>query len=382
MTSVLIICGGLGGRLAPGIAVAERLVERGISCRLYVARAQVDQRLCRRYVGLDFASAPGAAFRLRPLSLPRFLWGQVALAVYATRELRREDPAVVYALGGFLSPLFVLLARIRGIRVVLHCVNRLPGRTLGLLMRYADRVYLPHGGDTRRLGVVKRRITPVPVRKEIRRVPRQYAREKLGFDVPGRLLVVVGGSDGAESLNRWLQDNMEGLCARGINIFAVTGLDSEAVASGRLSFRTPEGAECRVRLEAFTDQISLVYSAADLVVSRTGATTQAELIQCATPSIQVPRSRLAGGRELANAEFLERYGACVLVREERMDSLRAEIEELIFNDWLLERFRRNLEHLRREDAAEEVAADLRQMVRNPPQPPARKRAPRKEAMVW
>ena len=116
----------------------------------------------------------------------------------------------------------------------------------------------------------------------------------------------------------------------------------------------------------FCDRIGELLSAADLVVSRAGAGTLAELIRCEMPAILVPYPHAASDHQRANAAFFERQGGGLVVEESAIGGLLDEVVELVFNDWLLRQFRANLKRMDRANSLDLMLADLEELARADP----------------
>ena len=112
-------------------------------------------------------------------------------------------------------------------------------------------------------------------------------------------------------------------------------------------------------------------SAADLVISRAGAGTLAELIRCETPAILVPYPQAADDHQRRNAEFFERQGGGISLEQSRLDRLHAEVLDVIFNDWLIRKFRGNLQRMDRANSLEIMLRDLECMAGTEGTPAAR-----------
>lgn len=356
----LIVCGGTGGHLAPGIALAERLTARGHDCRLVVSRKEVDSRLRAKYTHLNFEPAPGAAFGLKPMVFFRFL-GQFFSAYGVARRLMREfSPHAVIAFGGFMSPPYIFQARRRKIFVALHEANRQPGRAIRTLARFADRIYLPVG--VRLKGIPPARMTDggYPIRKEIRHTKKVDARQKMKLTGHGKTLVVVGGSQGAMALNQWVGKNFKELAEHGVNVFAVTGPGKGSASV--VEVQAASGETARAEFMPFCDDMGLLLSVADLVVSRAGAGAIAEIVACLAPAVLIPYPFAADRHQEANAAFLEKQGACVVLPQERLDDLMGEVRDLLFNDAMLNQLRTNLRALSHTNAAQTMALELEAIV--------------------
>jgi UDP-N-acetylglucosamine--N-acetylmuramyl-(pentapeptide) pyrophosphoryl-undecaprenol N-acetylglucosamine transferase len=355
MSRFVIACGGTGGHLAPGIAVAEELSNRGHECVLLVSRKGVDERLSAKYEKLRFVKSPGKGFTGGPIGAFTFLFSQIHSIAFAYRILG-ERPAAVMAFGGFTSTGVVVAAFLRGIPVALHEANRNPGRAVRMLRHFAKRLYLPDAITLHGVPASIVRYNGYPVRKEIKRTSRQEARKEFGFDPNGKLLVVLGGSQGASSLNKWAVANAKALCSNGINVCCICGPGKDVPEDFEMQGTT--GIVSRVRFIPFCDKMGILMSAADIAVSRAGAGSIAEIIECGVPSILVPYPFAADNHQMANARYLEQQGGCVVLGEERMEGLLSEVLDLAFSDWLLERLCFNLDQVRRCDCASVIADDL------------------------
>jgi len=356
MSNFVISCGGTGGHLAPGIAVAQALQDKGHQCRLIISTKDVDSRLVRNYPQLQYAKSPGIGFSLSPLRFIRFNYEQARGLAFTIKLLRDFKADAVIGFGGFLTIGAVFAAFLTGVPVVLHEANRKAGRAIRMMAGFARRIYLPPGVSIK--GLPRRIVSHCgyPIRKDIQPVPQDEARARLGIDVPGKLLLVFGGSQGASSLNQWVTQHFDALAKENISVFCVTGLNKEA--AGTIEQRTPDGQIAKAIFSPFVDQMSDVLSAADLVVARAGAGSIAEFARCRLPSILVPYPYAADDHQLANARFLEQQGGAVVVPESELDRLLGEVIELIFNDWLIRRLRENLERLDRENPVENIIQDV------------------------
>jgi UDP-N-acetylglucosamine--N-acetylmuramyl-(pentapeptide) pyrophosphoryl-undecaprenol N-acetylglucosamine transferase len=356
----LVSCGGTGGHLSPGIALAEGLIARGHEAVLLISRKRVDGRLIGKYPGLRFERMPGHPFSLRPLALARCAASQALALLFCLRLIARWRPDAIVGFGGFTSAPIVLAGGLARIPVVLHESNRVPGLAIRTTGRFAQRVYLPAGVRIGSVSPWVSRQVGLPVRGEIVRLPRADSRAALGLDPNQKVLAVLGGSQGASVLNEWTRINVGTLAAEGIQVYCLTGLDKGPAES--IEMRTRTGAAVRVIFAPFCDRMAELLSAADLVVSRAGAGTLAELVRCETPAILVPYPHAADRHQDRNAEFFERQGGGLVVNQAMMGGLLAEVMEAIFNEWLLRKFRANLQRMDRANPLETILLDLEEIA--------------------
>jgi UDP-N-acetylglucosamine--N-acetylmuramyl-(pentapeptide) pyrophosphoryl-undecaprenol N-acetylglucosamine transferase len=356
MSTFVISCGGTGGHLAPGIALAEGLVDRGHKVHLLISRKRVDARLVEKYPHFEFVPMPGRGFSWNPIKLGLCALSQIQGLTFCRQLVRKVRPAAIVGFGGFTSTGIVVAGRMSGVPVALHEANRVPGRAIRTLGGLAQRVYLPAGIRIPGISAAVTRHMGLPVRREIARVAPATARTSMGFDANQKLLVIFGGSQGATVLNEWVRRDMSSLARDGVQICCVTGLDK-----GRdevIELRSQTGALVRARFMVFCDRVADLLSAADLVVARAGAGTIAELIRCEAPAILVPYPQAADDHQRANAMFFERQGGGIVVDQTAVERLTAEVTDTIFNESLLRTFRGNLQRMDRANVLSLMLDDL------------------------
>jgi UDP-N-acetylglucosamine--N-acetylmuramyl-(pentapeptide) pyrophosphoryl-undecaprenol N-acetylglucosamine transferase len=360
MSKYLISCGGTGGHLSPGISLAEGLAARGHEAVLLVSQKKVDARLLEKYPHLRFERMPGTGFSLNPIQLLKCVVSQARSFLQCLRLVRSVRPDGLVGFGGFTSAPIVFAGRLLGVPVALHESNRVPGLAIRSLGRFARRVYLPPGIRIPSIRPAATRHVGLPVRREFVRQPQAAARAALGLDAHQKVLVILGGSQGSGALNDWVRDQLAVLAAEGIQVYCVTGMGKGR--DGVTMLKTKTGAPVRAEFVAFSDRIAELLSAADLVLSRAGAGTLAELIRCETPAILVPYPQAADDHQRANASFFERQGGGIVVAQTRVAGLTAEVLDIIFNDWLLRQFRGNLQRMDRANSLELMLHDLEQLA--------------------
>jgi UDP-N-acetylglucosamine--N-acetylmuramyl-(pentapeptide) pyrophosphoryl-undecaprenol N-acetylglucosamine transferase len=360
----IIACGGTGGHLSPGIALAEALVARGHGVTLFVSHKQVDTRLVEKYPHLAAERVPSAPFGWRPDAHLRFHWHQAKGLLFSLRFMRGRRPDAIVGFGGFTNAGVVMAGRLLGIPVALHEANRVPGRAVRVLSRVARRLYLPPGVRMPGIRGVMVRHTGLPVRNEIAHLRRDEARALLGANPAQKLLVVIGGSQGSGSLNNWVEEHLAALALEGIQVYCVTGLGKGA--AGMRELRDKNGQVVRAWFEPFSDRVGVLMSAADLVLSRAGAGTIAELVRCETPAVLIPYPHAADNHQWANAIYFEQQGGGLVIGEQAFGGLRQEVLDVVFNDWLLNKFRGNLHRMARENCVGTIVQDLEDLANGTP----------------
>ncbi|MBQ2732277.1 MAG: UDP-N-acetylglucosamine--N-acetylmuramyl-(pentapeptide) pyrophosphoryl-undecaprenol N-acetylglucosamine transferase [Opitutales bacterium] len=353
----VIACGGTGGHLSPGIALAERLTDLGYRCVLIVSRKKIDARLLEKYPQLEFRRAPGAGLDFSPMGLLRFFCSQCSAIAFAFAFLLKNRPAAYVSFGGFMTLGMALVCKVLFIPVILHEANRIPGKAVRWISRISTRVYLPPGVRVKGLSPLVFRSAGFPVRREIKPLDKAKCRRMLGFPENGRLVAIFGGSQGAKPLNDWILSAWEQFSAAGISVLCVTGPGKD-IKDALIEKTSASGEPVVARFIPFCDTMAEALSAADIVISRAGAGTLAECIACRVPAILVPYPFAADNHQAANAKYYQEKGAGIMVPQSEIDSLTGIVLEIISDKDLLPRFRENIEKLAREYVWDNVVSDL------------------------
>ena len=365
MRNIVIACGGTGGHLTPGIALAQSLEEKGYPCWLFISQKSVDTRLSSKYPKLSFEPMPGAPLIRTPLGVMKFGKGFLSSFLRSQSFYRKVGADALIGFGGFSTFGPAMAARSKGIPIFIHEANRAVGKAVRFLAKRSTRVYLPEGMRMKGISPEIVRNMGYPLRQEFRRLPRERARKQLGISLRDRLLVVLGGSQGASSLNKWVKGNLTALADEGISIYCLTGMNKES--SGVVQLDGPNGQTVPSRFVSFTDEMNVVLSAADLVISRAGAGAIAEIVRCRVPSILVPYPHAADNHQFLNANFLEGKGGAIVCEEKDLTtSMMEEVSEVMFNEEFRAILRRNLFSLDEGDAAVRMVNDISQCLNEKP----------------
>lgn len=358
---VIFAGGGTGGHLYPGIALAQHLRELDARGFFLCTDRPFDWRELAAY-GMDFEPLP--APKLRPfLSLP----GAMMNAVRIARErLRGFAPDLVVGLGGYGSFPTLAAAAVEGMPYALFEANAQPGRANLLTARGARRIYTQWEEARRAFPGLGDRVmhTGSPLRSGLERIARAEARRRLDLDPDAPVVGIIGGSQGAESLNRLVVRELA--TVPGVKILHLAGRSADAV---RAAWRDA-GRDARV--EEFRRDMGTVYSACDLMISRAGALAIAELEALGCASVLVPYPHAAGDHQAANARVLARAGAAAMVdeRDAQPGALEGWVRRLMRGDPVFDKMRRVISTLARPDSARHIVKDWESWI------PTRGPAPR------
>lgn len=303
------MAGGTGGHVFPALAVAAELRARGCAVHWLGTRRGIEARLVpAQGYPLEFLQVRGLRGKRWGARL-RGLAGLLAAGVEALAVLRRIRPQVAVGFGGYAAGPGAIAARLRGVPLVIHEQNAIPGTTNRLLRRLAVRVLC--GFPAALPGALH---TGNPLRAEIAALAGRDAPPRPG---PPHLLV-LGGSLGARALNRALPAALALLPAAQRPLVRHQ-CGAEHLDEARAAYRAA-GVEAEVL--AFIDDMAAAYRWADFAVCRAGALTVAELAAAGLPAVLVPYPHAIDDHQYHNARWLEQGGAALVLRESELDPQR------------------------------------------------------------
>jgi UDP-N-acetylglucosamine--N-acetylmuramyl-(pentapeptide) pyrophosphoryl-undecaprenol N-acetylglucosamine transferase len=307
---LMLMAGGTGGHVFPALAVAEHLRASGVPLTWLGTGRGLEATLVPR-AGYPFMAICARGLRrtglFKQLAAP--LWLVLAL-IECLWLLRRQRPGAVLGMGGYASGPGGVAAWLMRIPLLIHEQNAVPGVTNRLLAAFATRVMesFPDSFPAHRSALR----TGNPVRAEVAALASSLAR---GRGPGGALrLLVIGGSQGAAALNRVVPEAIARMPGRAIDVWHQVGhLDGGETGKRYATL----GIEARV--EPFIEDVALAYAWAGLVLCRAGASTVFELCAAGTPAILVPYPYAVDDHQTANARYLAKRGAAILLPQGDLD---------------------------------------------------------------
>lgn len=321
---MIVTGGGTGGHLFPGIAVAEEMLRRFPEGRvLFVStdRAIDNKTLADR----SFAKKSIACLPLKGKSVLETLKSMAQLPIslwQALRIVRDFKPQLVLGVGGYVTGPVVLAARLLGVKTCIHEQNSIPGMANRMLGKIVDQVYISIPGSEGFFPKGKAVLTGNPVRAELLQEADQQKTH-----AASKTVLVLGGSQGAHRVNALMVEAFAAnRSADPVQVRHQTGNSDEAWVRKAYS-----EAGVAAQVSSFIADMAAAYRDADLVVSRAGATTLAELAVLGKPAILIPYPYAADDHQTTNAAFLVRGGAALMFQEQELDGpkLRGEILGLL-----------------------------------------------------
>ncbi|GAB3564492.1 undecaprenyldiphospho-muramoylpentapeptide beta-N-acetylglucosaminyltransferase [Spirosoma luteolum] len=360
---VIISGGGTGGHIYPAIAIANELkaIDPHTDVLFVGAEGKMEMEKVPRagypiiglpVVGIQRSLTP--ANLLFPVKLARSLMRAQAIV----REFR---PDVAVGVGGYASGPLLLAATMKGIPTLIQEQNSYAGLTNKVLARWARRICVAYPGMDAFFPADKIRLTGNPVRSDIQHADRQIdaGRQLFGLAADRPTLLVIGGSQGARTINESMEAGLEQLVAAGIQVVWQTGpgfIDRARQAVARLG--TP-----LIHPFDFIYEMDKAYAVADAVVSRAGALSVSELCLVGRPAILVPFPQAAEDHQTKNALSLVDRQAALLVRDQaaRQELVPAALA-LLQNKPQQQQLRTEILTFAKPNAARDIANEVRNLI--------------------
>lgn len=349
-----IAAGGTGGHLFPGIAVVEFLQDLGESEGLFIGSdRELEEQILKkeniRHVVLKVGRIKGENMlgRLRTfLTLPAMTWR-------ARRVLAAFGPQMVLGIGGYSSGPVILAALSLGIPRAILEPNAIPGLTNRLLGHFVQRIFVAFREAERFFPARKVRLTGTPVRKKL--------SDLRAVSSSHFTLLVLGGSQGAHSINQAVINALPLLekSGKSISVIHQTGMnDFRWVQEAYRASLVPH------EVHPFIKEMDQAYARADLIISRAGASTLAELQATCIPSLLIPYPFAADDHQRFNALHLVEAGGAEMIPDAQLtgEFLARRILHFEANRHLLREMKNNLEKLGGRKAAERVAQECYELA--------------------
>jgi UDP-N-acetylglucosamine--N-acetylmuramyl-(pentapeptide) pyrophosphoryl-undecaprenol N-acetylglucosamine transferase len=370
---IIISGGGTGGHVFPAIAIADALTRLLPDPEILFVGAKGRMEMQKvPDAGYKIIGLPVEGFR-RKLSL-----GNLKVIVNLIISLKKAEkiiqdfkPDAVVGVGGYASGPVLRKAAKMGIPTLIQEQNSYAGLTNRLLARKARKICVAYEGMEKYFPADKLVLAGNPVRREIRELSgtgkgsggseipaegdRSEARSAFGMNEESRVLLVLGGSLGARSINEALVGNLDRILESGVRVIWQCGQYYYREAVDSLA-ELPAG---RIALNAFIAEMDRAYQAADLIIARAGAITISELCLVGKPAVLIPSPNVAEDHQTKNAKSLSTRSAAVLIPDsEAREKMIPAALELLNDEQRMKELSENISKLAIRDAADRIAREV------------------------
>lgn len=356
---IVISGGGTGGHIFPAVAIAKTIQSVRPDAEILFVGAEGK---------MEMEKVPAAGFKIIGLPIVgiqrRLTWKNLlvpfkllASMLKAKKIIKEFKPDIAIGVGGYASGPLLKAACNAGIKTLIQEQNSYPGITNKILSRQVNRICVAYQDMDKFFPAEKIVLTGNPVRPEVAKLEGKKARavEQFGLSPEKKTILIVGGSLGARTINLAVQKFATGWVDMGYQILWQTGKGYFATASQFVS----ESNRKSIFVHEFIRDMDLAYACADLVVSRAGAMSIAELCIVKKPSVFIPSPNVAEDHQTKNAMSLVQRNAAIIVADaDAQNSLGKVVEDLITDEERMITLSANMAALAFPNAADAIVAEV------------------------
>lgn len=361
LVNIILSGGGTGGHIYPAVAIANELKTMHPDANFLFVGAK-DK--------MEMEKVPQAGFEIKglwiagiqrksmikniafPFKLISSLWN-------AYKIIKKFKPIVVVGTGGFASGPTLYIANKLGIKTVIQEQNSYPGITNKLLGKNADKICVAYDGLERFFPANKIVKTGNPVRQDLLNInsKRKEAIQHFNLNETKKTLVVIGGSLGARAINNLIEKHIHWLIEKQVQVIWQTG---KLYYEEFKKYNAFEG----VQTFDFLNKMDLVYAAADVLISRAGASSISELCIVGKPVIFIPSPNVAEDHQTKNALSIVEKNAALLLKESELEVFQTMFSELISNEKLKQKLSQNIQKLALPNATKNIVKIIEEIIIN------------------
>jgi len=354
--------GGTGGHIYPAIAIANELKERFPDSEILFVGASDKMEMQKvpqagyKIIGLWIAGIQ------RKLTLDNAMFPlKLMSSILKSRKIIKEfKPDVVIGTGGFASGPLLRAAGGMGVPTVIQEQNSFPGKTNKWLAQNAKKICVAYDNLERFFPAEKIVFTGNPVRSDILDVEgnREEAIKRFELDPEKKTLLVLGGSLGSRRINQLIAKELTWLLAQGVQVIW---------QCGKFYFEEYQhfGDKENVTVLSFIDRMDLVYAAADVVISRSGASSVSELCLVGKPVLFIPSPNVAEDHQTKNAQAIVDKEGALLLKEAQLDTqFQPVFSDLITNQEKQQKLGTNIKTLAKANATKDIVEEITKLLRD------------------
>ena len=355
---VVISAGGTGGHIYPALAIINKIKDiEPNSSFLYIGTTDRMEKDIIPELGI-----PYVGIEMKGINRKKILDNVKVLLMYrkaikkAKEEIKKFKPDVVLGVGGYITAPVIIAAHQAGYKTVIHEQNSIPGVSNKHLEKYVDKILVSHPKTIDYFNKAKTVYTGNPRSEEIIDT-KIVSREKYGFVKNKKLVIIVMGSLGSVTMTKKIQELIPCFNDKKYQVLIITGKNYYDNYKGIK-------VNSNVKVLPFMDNLIGLMKDTDLIVSRAGASTIAEITAIGLPAILVPSPYVAHNHQYMNAKELEDNSACCIVSEEDFSKevLVGKIDELLENDELYKKMHEASRKFGITDSATRIYKEIRKLV--------------------
>ena len=341
---VVIVAGGTGGHIYPAIAIINKIKEKEKNAEfLYIGTTNRMEKDIIPSLGIEYKGIPMTGLNRKNLLKNFSVLKMFRNAIKKSTSILKEfSPDIVVGAGGYIT--------------LIHEQNSIPGLSNKFIGKFADRICVSLPGSLKLFPKDKTIYTGNPRSEEIINVP-AMRKSTIGFSNKEKLVVIVMGSLGSTTMTKKTKDLIPGFSNKNYQVLIITGNN---YYDDYKNMTIPNN----VKIVPFMKDLINLLKSTDLIISRAGASTIAEITAIGLPSILVPSPYVTNNHQYKNAKELEDNGACIIISEDDFsrDTIIKEIDKLFDNKELYEKMSASCKKLGIDDSASRIYNEIKKLV--------------------
>ena len=360
--NLIISGGGTGGHIYPAISIADRLTKKINNCNILFVGAKNKMEMKKvpengyKIIGL-YISGLQRNFNLHLNILLPFKI--VFSLLHSLIILVRNKPKIVIGTGGYASGPIMYVASLLGIPVFIQEQNSYPGLTNRILSKYAKTIFVAYDGMDKYFDNSKIVVSGNPIRKSIKNISLKNKSDylkSLNLKKDLKTLLFLGGSLGADRLNRFVKDNIDFFKKNDLQVILQCG--SRYIDTYKFLNNS------HIKVLPFIKEMDKVFSSSDIIISRSGASIISELCFVGKPVIFIPSPNVADNHQSKNAKKLYELGAAEYVEEDEVDyKLTSIINKILVSEVYRDSLSEKIKTLSKPNASKIIVNEIKKFLK-------------------
>lgn len=350
MKKVVITTGGTGGHIYPAISVAEKLVDKGVEVQFLGSKYRMEKDLVPQH-GFKFTG-----LAIKPVTNIASIFRLFGAIAQSYKILKKDRPDAVIGFGNYISVPVIVAAILLRIEFYLHEQNVEMGFANKYFYRMSAKTFLSYDVTLEDVPIKyydKVIVTGNPIRSEFLNVNKETERETLKFEKDEKMVLIMGGSLGAKSINESVLKNWDELFNdKDLRVYWATGKKNFTEINEKITKIKKNDV-----IKPYFDNVAPIMAAADIIVARAGATTISELIELEKPSILIPYAYKKAG-QIKNADLLKNAGGAEIFQDEIVEDAIERLFILANDDSKLKAMKGSIKKLKKPNSTERIVEEL------------------------
>ena len=351
---IIISAGGTGGHIYPALSILNKIKEKNPDCEiLYIGTTNRMEAKLVPEMGIPYKGVNVIGLK-KDLTIFKASYLFVSAIIKCKKIIKEFKPDLVIGVGGYITAPVIYAAKKLGIKTVIHEQNSIPGKSNTFLQKYVDRVFisLPGSKEYFKGDVI---LTGNP-RSQEAYYAKKMDKKELGFHDNKKLVLIVMGSLGSNTVTNSLLDIIPKFKGRDYEVLVISGKD--------YIDKYPKDLPENVKVIPFLNNMINLLKSVDVMVTRAGASTIAEILAVGLPSILVPSPYVANNHQLFNAQELVKNNSALLLEEKdfNSDNLLKKIDLLLTNDVLYKEISENAKKLSVISSCDKIYEEIKKVL--------------------